>query len=131
MHATTLYNSFLFSITRATITIPIASGHGTQCWWGPCLVGSMHAIASYYYYYYYTILYCSRYHYYYYCWWPWQAMLVVSTHAITLYDSILFSTILTTTSIATASGHGKQCWWGPCMPLLPTLNYSLQLYTTL
>jgi hypothetical protein len=39
----------------------------------------------------------------------------------TLYNSRLFSTTLATTTITTAGGHGKQCWWGPYMPLLSTI----------
>ena len=48
-----------------------------------------------------------------------------------IYYSLQFSTILyysRSTTISTAGGLGKQCWWGPCMPLLYTiLYYSLVL----
>jgi hypothetical protein len=45
----------------------------------------------------------------------------------TRYNSRLFSTTLATTTIAAAGGQGKQCWWGPCIPLLSTIRYSVLL----
>jgi hypothetical protein len=110
IHATTLYNSLLFSSTLDTTTITFASGHGKQCWWGPCC---RYYLLS-------TTLYNS------------MLLFTILYYYLLLFTILcnyrLFSATLGATTITTAGGHDKQCWWGPCMPLLSTiLYYSLLL----
>jgi hypothetical protein len=54
-------------------------------------------------------------------------MHATATYSLQLYATLYYSLLLSITiyysTITTAGGHGKQCWWGPYMPLLSTILY--------
>ena len=117
--ATTTTSTTTTTATTATITtsntpthtaniIATVGSHGEQGWWGPCVPSRrifmvwVLPILLFTTLYNFKLLFTILYYY----------LLLY----ITLYNSRLFSTTLATTIITTAGGHGKQGWWGPCMP---------------